>query len=148
VRAPCGKGDFVDCFYPFAERPRVPGPIRHIVYVQTLAKLRDDSLRAVVMFTTTSPRMIEGIPVGLSIAIPPAASVSMGMRNGFTIDIHRMALLPLEADWFPDVNSPGFVLGHADDHLQRAITKRYDDMRRREPSPALVMGPPISKPRP
>ena len=68
--------------------------------------------------------MIERIPQGLSIAIPPTSPASMGMRNGFTIDIHRMALLPLTPDWFPDMEKSGLVIGHAS-------------------HPALTMGPPL-----
>ncbi len=146
MKFPCESGNFVDSLFPFAERPTRPGPVRHIVYVQSLARLaRDNSLRIMVMFTTTSPRMIEGIPAGLSISIPAASSVAMGMRNGFAIDVHRMALLPLEADWFPDVDDPGFVLGHANEQLQKAVTKRFDDMRARNPNPVLMMGPPIGR---
>jgi hypothetical protein len=65
----------------------------------------------------------------------------MGMRNGFTIDIHRLALLPFSQAWFPDLKSENFVIGRADDHLREAITRRYDDMLRRYPNPALMFGP-------
>jgi hypothetical protein len=139
---PCRRGDFVDCFFPFAERPDEPGPMRHIGYVQTLARLRDGQLRAIVLLTTTSPHMIKRIPAGLSITVSAAQSAALGMRNAFAIDIHRLAVLPLDPVWFPDIGDTRFVLAKADAHLQEAITRRYDEMRARHPNPATVLGPP------
>ena len=138
---PCRRGDFVDCLFPFAERPDMPGPMRHIGYVQTLARLRDGQVRGLVMLTTTSPRMIERIPQGLGIAVSADRSAAMGTRVAFVIDVHRLAVLPLEPGWFPDIDGSRFVLGRADLHLQEAITRRYDEMRARYPNPAMVLGP-------
>ncbi len=137
----CRRGTFIDAWFPFAERPTVPAPVRHIVYVQTMIRLRNGGLRALVMLTTTSPRLIEGIPPGLSITVSEASSRKMGMRNGFTIDVHRLALLPPEALWFPDIGSDRFVIALADERLQRAITARYDSLRRLYPNPAILVGP-------
>jgi len=137
---PCRKGDFVDSFFPFGENPRVPGPTRHIAYVHGLARLRDE-LRAVLVFTTTSERMIGAIPKGLGISIPAASSLAMGMRNGFTIDVHRIAIVPLELPWFPEIAKADFVIGHASDYLQNAVSKRIAEMQTRTPNPVMRMGP-------
>ncbi|MBF0394041.1 MAG: hypothetical protein HQL38_15290 [Alphaproteobacteria bacterium] len=115
--------------------------MRHIVYVQTMVRLRNGDLRALVMLTTTSPRMIDAIPPGLGISISPDASSRLGMRSGFTIDVHRLALLPPEPEWFPDIERDGFIVAHADPHLRDSITRRYDEMKRRFPNPALLLGP-------
>lgn len=137
----CRRGDFVDCLFPFAERAGWPGPVRHIAYVQTLVRLRGGEVRALVMLTTTSPRMIAAIPKGLSVAIDRASSQRMGMRNAFVIDVHRLALLPLDPAWFPDIGDERFVIARADERLRGAITKRYADMLARHPMPALLLGP-------
>lgn len=135
------RGSFVDCWFPFAERPAVPAPVRHIVYAQTMVRLRTGAMRALVMLTTTSPKMIDAIPEGLCVTVSRESSLQMGMRNDFTIDIHRLALLPLEVSWFPEIGTEHFVIARAKHALCTAITKRYDDMKTRYPNPALVLGP-------
>jgi len=143
---PCHAGDFVDCNFPFAERPSVPGPVRHIAYVYSLVKLPTGEWRIMGLFTTTSPRMIETIPQGLSVSVPAAISVRMGMRNAFIIDVHRMAILPPEPDWFPDIYRPDFVIGSADDRLKDAVDRRVEEMRRRYPPVVQLSGPPSRRP--
>lgn len=133
---PCRRGDFVDCLFPFAERPSSPGPMRHIAYVQTLLRLPDGRLRVLVMLTTTSPKMIARIPEGLALAVSAENSVAMGMRNAFVIDVHRLAVLPPEPMWFPERDDNRFVLARADDALRAAVTRRYDEMLARYPCPA------------
>jgi hypothetical protein len=115
--------------------------MRHTVYVRTLVRLPSGEIRVQVMFTTTSPRMIARIPDGLSIRVSETSSRDMGMRNSFVVDIHRLALLPLDAKWFPEIGTERFVIGRADDKLKAAITKRYDEMRNRYPDPAFTFGP-------
>ena len=137
----CRRGAFVDSWFPFAERPTVPAPVRHIVYVQTMVRLRTGALRALVMLTTTSPRMIEAIPDGLGVTVSRESSLRMGMRNALTIDVHRLALLPPEPAWFPDIGAERFIIAHADAHLRETIARRYEDMRLRYPNPAVVVGP-------
>jgi hypothetical protein len=143
VKLPCRRGDFVDCLFPFAEYPTRPGPMRHIAYVRAVVRLSSGALAADVMFTTTSPRMSAQIPPGLSVRIAEAVSRRMGMRNSFVIDIHRLALLPLEAAWFPDIENTDFVIGRADDHLRDAVAKRYADMVDRDPAQVVRFGPKI-----
>ena len=138
---PCRRGDFVDCLFPFAERPARPGPMRHIVYVRAMVRLASGALRAHVMLTTTSPSMVARIPEGLAQQVTEASSRRMGMRNSFVVDVHRLALLPLIEAWFPGIGSDRFVIGRADDRLQAAITRRYDDMLGRFPNPAENLGP-------
>lgn len=135
------RGSFIDCLFPFAEHPARSGPMRHIVYLQTMVRLRSGDIRALVMLTTTSPRMIHAIPDGLSVKISQANSVAMGMKNAFTIDVHRLALLPPTKDWFPDMETPHFTLAIADERLRDAITKRYEAMKKMTPNPAVRLGP-------
>ena len=142
----CGAGDFIDCNFPFAERPDVPGPVRHIAYVYSLAKLPTGEWRIMGLFTTTSPRMIEAIPQGLSVSVPATVSLRMGMRNAFVIDVHRMAILPPEPDWFPDIGRKDFVLGSADEQLRNAVDRRVEDMRRRFPPVVQLLGPQPGRP--
>lgn len=65
----------------------------------------------------------------------------MGMKNAFTIDLHRLALLPATKDWFPDMENPHFTIAIADERLRDAITKRYEAMKRLSPNPAMRLGP-------
>jgi hypothetical protein len=138
---PCRSGDFVDCCFPFAEKPDLPGPIRHIAYVYRLAKLPTDELRLMVLFTTASPRMIAAIPDGLSVTVPAANSLRMGMRSAFVVDVHRMAVLPPEREWFPDISNDRFIIGRADSQLKLAVTTRVHEMRSRYPNPLQLVGP-------
>ena len=50
--SPSRADDFIDCLFPFAERPEIRGPVRHIAYVQGLAKLPTDKWRIMSLFTT------------------------------------------------------------------------------------------------
>jgi hypothetical protein len=138
---PCDEGDFVDCRFPFAEQPTVPGPVRHIVYVRTLARFGRRELRALVMLTTTSPTMIARIPEGCSVRITQPASRAMGMRNEFVVDIHRLALLPIDRVWFPDQGGVRFVVARGDARLRAAATRRYDAMLARRREAMIVLGP-------
>lgn len=65
----------------------------------------------------------------------------MGMRNAFTIDVHRLAALPEDTSWFPDIGRENFVIARAADRLKMAITKRYDAMLEQHPRPMSLMGP-------
>jgi hypothetical protein len=138
---PCGEGDFVDCWFPFAERPTVPGPLRHIGYVQMLARLGRNDMRALVMLTTTSPTMIARIPEGCSVRVTQASSRAMGMRNEFVVGIHRLALLPLETAWFLDRDGARFVIARGDARLRAAVTRRYDAMVARRREAVIALGP-------
>jgi hypothetical protein len=105
-----------------------------------LARVGRNGLRALVMLTTTSPTMIARIPEGCSVRITRAASRSMGMRNEFVIDIHRLALLPIDGTWFPDVGGR-FVIAKGDSRLRAAITRRYDAMVARQRDAIVALGP-------
>lgn len=113
----------------------------HIAHVRTLYRLPGGALWAHVLLTTTSPRMIANIPPRLSIRITEAVSRRMGMRNSFVIDIHRVALLPLDSAWFPAIDSPSFVISQADEQLRTAIAARYAEMLTNNPSAAINLGP-------
>ena len=115
--------------------------MRHVVDVQSMVRLRDGGVRALVMLTTTSERMASKIPEGLEIRVSDAASRRMGMRRRFIIDTRRLALPPITVEWFPDTEGPNFVVGRADAGLQGAIAKRYTDTLARRPSPGMVLGP-------
>ena len=75
--------------------------------------------------------MIEAIPQGLAISVPPPISLRIGMRDAFVIDVHRMAIPPPEPDWFPDISQPDFILGSVSDRMRRAVGQRVAEMRRR-----------------
>jgi hypothetical protein len=135
------RGIFVDCLFPFAERPVEPGPMRHIAYIYGRVRKATSEERVIAMFTTTSSKMAQKIPEGLAIGISQESSAALGMRNSFVIDIHRYAVLPMTAEWFPDLGlEERFVIGRADDRLRAAIERRFNEMKQRYPNPALKLG--------
>lgn len=136
------RGIFVDCLFPFAERPAVPGPMRHIAYVYGRVRKASSEERAIAMFTTTSPKMVAQIPEGLAISISQESSAILGMRNSFVIDVHRYAILPMTEEWFPDLDlGEDFVIGRADERLRSVIERRFNEMKQIYPSPAITLGP-------
>jgi len=56
----------------------------------------------------------------------------MGMQKAFAIDTHRIGLLALTKDFFPDIDLPGHgIRGRADEHLQKALGRKFIEASKR-----------------
>ena len=65
----------------------------------------------------------------------------MGMQKAFAIDTHRIGLLALTKDFFPDIDLPGHgIRGRADEHLQAVLKRKFIDASKR-PDLIRLAGP-------
>lgn len=121
------RGDFVDCAFPFRERPDRPETIHpHIAYVERIAK-RADGTFVVVLYTTTTLRPPGQPKRKGEVDIDERASQVMGMQRAFTIDVFRVLIVPLSERWFPNLLAPRHgIRGRAPESLQHHIGQIFE----------------------
>lgn len=121
-------GQFVDSCFPFSERPEHPGPVRHIALVFDILRDRQNQLYAAAYYTTTAAdpggRRQDG-----TIKVNEVESMRMGMAKPFTIQIWRLAIMPINKDFFPDIDKPHCgIKGTASPHLMKAATRIFQEL--------------------
>lgn len=121
------RGDFVDCAFPFRERPDRPETNHpHIAYVERIAR-RPDGTSVVVLYTTTMLRPPGQPKRKGEVDIDERASQAMGMQRAFTIDVFRVLIVPLSERWFPNPRAPRHgIRGHAPETLQRHVGQIFE----------------------
>jgi hypothetical protein len=126
VKSPCAKGDFVNCLFPFGEYPDRPGPALHVVYCQRLLTGRSGNPAVVVFYTTTVLRPSDEPRRPWIIEVSEGNARKMGMQKAFAIDTHRIGVMPITADFFPDLGRPDRgVRGHATEHLKQVLDRKF-----------------------
>ncbi len=107
---PYCTGDFVWSNFPERENPARPGPC-HIGYVAL--STTSDQLNAVVLAYTTSQPWTGPKPPGL-FSFNRDMAIIMGQARAFTLDLRRLAIVPVTVEWFSDLPSPDHgVVGRA-----------------------------------
>ena len=115
-------GVFVWCAFPESEDPVKPGPL-HVSYgVSGATAPHGWAAYASMVAYTTSRTWFGPKPPGVRV-FERAEVKSMGQDRAFTLDLRRIALLPVTEDWFP-------FLGRAD--------KGYSGVQRRTAARAGV----------
>lgn len=101
---PYGRGDFVDCLFPFNERRYEPGPSIHVAYVvRTMDDPQPGRFRVITLYTTTSNRFANGpVPKGVLLVNDEEAAAT-GMSKGFVIDARRIGFLHADERFFPAI---------------------------------------------
>jgi len=137
---PYRPGQFVWCLYPFREFPDRPGPQRHIGYVLDVVQRGGKLLVAAALYSTTSPWPAHGhLPRGV-IAIREQQARALGQRP-FFIDARRIAYMPIDAAFFPDLPQSGKgVVGEAMPGLAHKIEAAVVDLLKR-PEMLELLGP-------
>ena len=118
-------------------RPR-PGP-RHIGYV-ALSTSRDTEGIVWLAFTTsqlwTGPK-----PSGVY-GVDRDAAAGMGQSRPFTLDLRRLANVPVTAEWFPDLEAPAHgIVGRAPERLRLVYEAAIIELARRNPQNIERLGP-------
>jgi len=138
ARPPYVPGQFVWCMFPFSEAPGVPGPTRHIAYVVDVVQRGSQAYIAAALYTTTSPRS-SPLPMGL-VAIREANARKLNQRD-FFIDARRIAYMPVNTAFFPDLMRPDKgIQGQATKGLQAKIEGTLVQMLKR-PELLELLGP-------
>lgn len=136
---PYRPGDFVWSNYPQRENPARPGP-RHVGYV-ALSTSGDADDAVWLAFTTSQPWVGPRPPGVYSIDRDTAAG--MGQPKPFTLDLRRVADIPVTAEWFPELGTPGHgIVGRAPERLRLAYEAALTELARRHPENIEHLGPP------
>jgi len=109
------EGHFVWCAFPEHENPLTPGP-RHIGYI--LAVAADERGVGVMVAYTTSQSWVGETPRGVRPFTREQAR-ALGQDKSFRMDLRRIAFIPVDAVWFPDLTSPSHgIVSRAPERLR------------------------------
>jgi hypothetical protein len=109
--------------FPFSEAPLRPGPSRHIGYVLDIVRRHNRFYVAALLYTTTSawPDAV-ALPRGV-LRVQERQAAAIGQRS-FVLDARRIAYLPVETAFFPELDQPGRgVQGVAAAGFQRHVER-------------------------
>ncbi len=141
---PYRPGDFVWSNYPQREDPARPGP-RHVGYVA--ASVGAGNAAAVWLAYTTSQPWTGPRPSGVY-SIDRDRAAGMGQPRPFTLDLRRVAAVPVTAEWFPELDAPDHgIVGRAPERLRLAYEAALTELARRRPENLEMLGPRSPRPR-
>jgi hypothetical protein len=141
---PYSAGDFVWSHYPQRENPARPGP-RHIGYVA--ASVGVGGAAVVWLAYTTSQPWTGTRPPGVY-SVDRDAAAGMGQSRPFTLDLRRVAVVPVAAEWFPDLDASGHgIVGRAPERLRLVYEAAVTGLVRRHPDNIERLGPLVPRPR-
>jgi hypothetical protein len=144
-RNPYQHGDFVWCNYPQRENPARPGP-RDVGYV-VLSTGTDQGGIAVLAYTTSQPWTGAPRPAGVY-SIDRETAASMGQARPFTLDLRRVAAVPVTAQWFPELNMADHgIIGRAPAWQRGVYESMTKALATRHPENIERLGPLIPRPR-
>lgn len=147
MKPPFSAGDFVNCLFPFGERPDRPGPSPHVVYCEHFLTNRAGTLSVVALYTTTALRKPNEPKNPWILEISEGNSRGMGMQKAFGIDTRRIAFMAPTVEFFPDINRPDHgIRGRATEHLKKVLTRKFIEASR-IPDLIRAAGPPLDWPK-
>jgi len=96
---------------------------------------------AVFLAYTTSQPWTNRRPFGLY-TFDREAAAEMGQSRPFTLDLRRLAAVPVTADWFPDLNAPNHgAVGRAPEKLRITLETATKRLFGRHPENIERLGP-------
>jgi hypothetical protein len=135
---PYRSGDFVWSNYPQRENPARPGP-RHVGYVALSTGSYSDG--TVWLAFTTSQPWNGPKPFGVY-SVDRGTAAAMGQSRPFTLDLRRIANVPVTSEWFPDLDAPAHgIVGRAPERLRLAYEAALTELARRRPENIERLGP-------
>ena len=141
---PYRAGDFVWSNYPQRETPARPGP-RHVGYVAASVGVSGSAV--VWLANTTSQPWTGPRPSGVY-SVDRDAAAGMGQSRSFTLDLRRVAVVPVAVEWFPDLDAPAHgIVGRAPAALRAVYEAALTGLVRRYPQNIERLGPPTPRPR-
>ena len=135
---PDRSGDFVWAAFPERENPARPGP-RHVGYIVALTG--SASVNAVILAYTTSQPWRGPNPLGVH-GFDAEAAAGMGQSRPFTLDLRRVAFVPITVNWFPDLTTANRgIVGRAPERVRMALELAVKELFRRSPELVERLGP-------
>jgi hypothetical protein len=96
---------------------------------------------------TTSQPWIGLKPPGIH-SVDRETAAGVGQSRPFTLDLRRIAVVPVTVDWFPDLDAPGHgIVGRAPARLRAVYETALIELARRYPQNIERLGPLTPKPR-
>lgn len=137
---PINRGDFVWTNFPTHEEPDFPSHDRHIALCLRRFRHRDKGYALVAVYTTSRPRGNRPRARG-EIEISAERAAEYGQTRAFTIDVKRVAALPINPDFFPDLEKPDHgIQGHSE-HLASAAERLLGRLVTETPELVEFLGP-------
>jgi hypothetical protein len=138
---PVGAGHFIWSHFPKRENPIAPSDERHIALCLRRFRHKTEGYVLAAVFTTTRPRGDRPKARG-EIEISSEQAAALGQQSAFRIDVRRIAAMPLNADFFPDLEKEDHgIRGHSK-HLAEAAFKLFQDIVSKDPELVEFLGPP------
>ncbi len=141
-----GAGHFIWSHFPKREDPASPSDERHIALCLRRFRHKTEGYVLAAVFTTTRPRVNRPKAKG-EIEISKEQAAKLGQQSAFCIDVRRIAAMPLNSDFFPDLeNGDHGIRGHSK-HLAEAAFKLFQEIVSTDPELVEFLGPPgVRKP--
>ncbi|MGO9359210.1 MAG: hypothetical protein ACLP1D_16340 [Xanthobacteraceae bacterium] len=141
---PVGTGHFIWSHFPKRESPAQPSDERHIALCIRRFRHKTQGYILAAVFTTTRPRGDRPKAKG-EIEISKEEAVKLGQQSAFRIDCRRMAALPLNADFFPDLEEQDHGIRGRSERLANAAFKLFQELAANEPELIDLLGPPEAR---
>jgi hypothetical protein len=94
-------GHYVRCNFPFREASG-PGPSPHIVFCLATGRIRDGRF-AIVVYTTSRVAFEGRRRPRQHLLVDASQAAALGQATSFHVDVSRVARLPLNSEYFPDM---------------------------------------------
>jgi len=134
------RGDFVWTNFPTREEPTLPSSDRHIALCLRRFRSADKGYALVTVYTTSRPRGDRPKARG-EIEISADRAVEYGQRSGFRIDVRRVAVLPINPDFFPELEKPGHGIQGSSERLADVAERLFREIVTETPELVEFLGP-------
>jgi hypothetical protein len=119
-------GDYVRCNFPFREASG-PGPSPHIVFCLATGRIRDARF-AIVVYTTSRVPFEGRRRPRQHLLVDASQAVALGQATSFHVDVSRVARLPLNSDYFPDMRDGAVPTSGRDPSFVETVMKRQREL--------------------
>ena len=137
---PIDRGDFVWTNFPTREEPTQPAPDRHIALCLRRFRSAEKGYALVAVYTTSRPRGDRPRARG-EIEVTAERAPEYGQRSAFRIDVRRVAALPINPDFFPELESPGHGIQGRSERLADAAERLLREIVAEKPELVEFLGP-------
>lgn len=119
-------GDYVRCNFPFREASG-PGPSPHIVFCLATGRVRDERF-AIVVYTTSRIAFEGRRRPRHQLLVDASQAAALGQATSFHVDVSRVARLPLNPDYFPDMRDGVIPTFGRDASFVEMVVKRQREL--------------------
>ena len=119
-------GDYVRCNFPFREASG-PGPSPHIVFCLATGRIRDERF-AIVVYTTSRVAFEGRRRPRQHLLVDASQAAALGQATSFHVDVSRVARLPLNSGYFPDMRDGLIPTFGRDASFVKTVVKRQREL--------------------